>query len=173
MGNKSVLTQIPENSSFLQPHKFILEFPTMPFLRYFAQSVNLPSISTSAVIVPSPFADMKRHGDKLRFDDLVITAIIDEDMRVWEETHNWLYALTKPDNFSQYVRYFDKKATPYHDAILTVLTNANVPNIRYKFTNCHPTMLGAVNFSVTEGADTQLYADITFAYDQYYISRDV
>ena len=168
---QTVLTQIPENTSFLQPHKFTLEFPTLPFMRYFSQSVNLPGIATSAVVVPSPFADMKRHGDKLRFDDLVITAIVDEEMRVWEETKNWLYSLTKPDNFSEYARYQNKEGRLYHDAILTINTNANLPAIRFKFTNCHPTSISGLSFTVTEGSETQLHADFVFSYDQYYIQR--
>lgn len=143
----------------------------MPFLRYFIQTANLPAMGTTAVRVPNPFADMKRHGDKLVFDDLVVTALIDEDMRVWEETKNWLHALTKPDNFPQYIRSNDRTRDPYHDAILTINTNANNPNIRFKFTHCHPVSLGAVNFTYTENAATQLYADIVFAYDQYYIER--
>lgn len=171
MTKTSVLTTIPDNKSFLQSTKYSFEPTTLPFLRYFVQSVNLPSVSTTAPIQHSLFADIKRHGDKLRFDQLVITALIDEDMRVWEETFDWLCALTKPDRFEQYIRFFDRKADPYHDAILTVNTNSNIPNIRFKFTNCHPVQLGAVHFAETVNANVILVADIVFEYDQYYIQR--
>jgi hypothetical protein len=171
MSKTSVLTQIPDNKSLLQPTKYTFEPTTLPFLRYFVQSVSLPAVQTTAPIQPNMFADIKRHGDKLRFDQLVITAIIDEDMRVWEETFNWLCALTKPDRFEQYARFFDRKADPYHDCILTVNTNSNIPNIRFKYTNCHPVSLGAVHFAETLNADNILIADITFEFDQYYIQR--
>lgn len=172
MSKTSVLTQISENKSLLQPAKFTFEPTTLPFLRYFVQSVSLPSVNTTAAVqVAMGFSDIKRHGDKLRFDQLVISALIDEDMRVWEETYDWLCALTKPDRFEQYVRFYDKKKDPYHDAVLTVNTNSNIPNIRFQFTNCHPVSLGAVHFTETQNADNVLVADITFEYDQYYIKR--
>lgn len=171
MTTTSLLTKIPENTSFLQQTRFTFTFPTLPFLRYFCQSVNIPSVSTSPVAVSSPFVNTYKHGDKLTYDDLTVTALVDEDLRTWEETYNWIKSLTKPNDFSQYIRYRDKKATPYHDAELTVNTNANVPNIRFKFTDCHPVLLGSINFNVTENATKINTIDITFRYDQFYIDR--
>lgn len=172
MTTSSLLTKIPENTSFLQANKFTFSFTTLPFLKYFCQSVNIPGVSTSPVTVSSPFSDMYRHGDKLVYDQLAISVIIDEDLRVWEETYNWLQSLTKPDSFDQYVRN-DRRGnkTAYHDAVLTVNTNSNNPNIRFKFTDCHPISLGGINFGVQETAQTTISCDIIFRYDQYYIDR--
>lgn len=171
MTTSSVLTKIPENTSFLQANRFSFLFPTLPFLKYFCQNVTLPGVSTSPVPVSSPFTNTYRHGDKLNFDELTITAIVDEDLRVWQESYNWLQSLTKPDNYGQYVRYKDKKATPYHDGELTVNTNSNVPNLRFKFTDCHPVSIGAIPFDVKATAETILTIDISFRYDQYYVDR--
>lgn len=171
MTTTSALTRIPENTSFLQSTKFTFEFPDLPFLKYFGQEVALPSVGTTAATVTSPFADMYRHGDKLRFEQLVVSAIIDEDMRVWEETFDWIVALTKPANFEQYARFYDPKKSLYRDAILTVNTNANIPNLRFKFTNCHPVDISRVPFSSMKDANNQLTVDFTFAYDQYSLVR--
>lgn len=173
MTTSSLLTRIPENTSFLQANKFTFAFDTLPFLKYFCQNVALPSISTSAVTVSSPFADMYRHGDKLNFSELNVSVLIDEDLRVWEETYNWLQALTKPDNFRQYFRQdrSDKRNRAYHDATLTLNTNANNPNMRFKFTECHPVALSGIQFSTMETAASTLTADITFRYDQFYLER--
>lgn len=172
MTTSSLLTRMPENTSFLQPNRFTFSFPTLPFMKYFCQSVNIPGVSTSPVTVSTPFADTYRHGDKLVFDQLNVSIIIDEDLRVWEETYNWLQALTKPDNFGQYFRN-DRtgRATAYHDGVITINTNANVPNMRFKFTECHPIALSGINFSVQETAQTIVTCDITFRYDQFYIDR--
>lgn len=171
MTTESVLSKIPENTSFLQPTKFTMVFPTLPFLRYFGQTAEIPSIGTTAVSVETPFSNTWRHGDKLVYDQLSINAIIDEDMRLWEETHNWLVALTKPKEFAQYIRYENRKALIYHDAILTINTNANLPNMRFKFTNVHPLSMGAVNFSDTQNADAVLTLDVSFRYDYYELMR--
>lgn len=171
MSNTSVLTKIPENTSFLQPTRFSFLFPELPFLRYFCQSVSIPGVSTNAVSVETPFSNTFRHGDKLNYDGLNITAIIDEDIRVWEETYNWLVALTFPKNFTEYIRFYDDKKSPYHDGVLTINTNANIPNIRAKFTNCHPVSLGGINFDTKLDASTVITADISFRYDVFEITR--
>ena len=57
MTTESLLTKIPDNTSLLQPTKFTLVFPTMPFLRYFCQTAVVPSISTSAIPVETPFSN--------------------------------------------------------------------------------------------------------------------
>ena len=173
MTTASLLTRIPENTSFLQPTKFTFAFPTLPFLKYFCQTVIIPSVSTSAVTVASPFANMYRHGDKLEFGELTVTALVDEDLRVYEESLNWLKALTKPNDYGQYIRQRqrDNSTTPYHDAELTINTNANVPNIRFKFTECHPVLIGQIDFDTKQNAMSTITIDITFRYDQFYIDR--
>lgn len=165
------LSRIPENKNFLQPTKFTFLFPTLPFLRYFVQSVNFPGVSTSGVTVNNPFSNTYRHGDTLNYDDLRISAYIDEDLRTWEETHKWLISLTTPGSFSEYVGNLDAGSLPYHDGILTLNTNANNQNIRVRFTNCHPTDLGGVSLDQTSDADITLTTEITFRYDQLLIER--
>lgn len=171
MSNTSVLTKIPVNTSFLQPTRFSFLFPELPFLRYFCQSVSIPGVSTNAVSIETPFSNTYRHGDKLNYDGLTITAIIDEDIRVWQETYDWLVSLTFPKDFTQYVRFYDENRSPYHDGILTINTNANIPNVRMKFTNCHPVSLGAINFDTKLDASSVITTDISFRYDGFEITR--
>lgn len=171
MSNTSVLTRIPENSSFLQPTKFLFTFTTLPFIRYFCQSVTIPGISTSAVTVENPFSATYRHGDKLQYDTFDITALLDEDMRLWEETYNWFRAITFPKEFPEYFRNTHGRHEAYHDGILTVLTNANNPNIRYKMTYCHPISMSAVRFSATDNATNVMTVDISFRFDAFEIDR--
>ena len=171
MPNLSACLTQPENSSFLQANKFTFSFATLPFLKYFCQTINIPGVSTSPVTVDNPFSNTYRHGDKLMYDQMNITILIDEDMRVWEETYNWLLALTYPKEFRQYYINTNGKQTAYHDGVLTINTNANNPNIRFKFENCHPLSLGGINFAVQETAQTVLTADISFRYDRFTIER--
>jgi hypothetical protein len=92
-------------------------------------------------------------------------------MMVWEETYKWLKGLTRPTEYEDYIKGKANNGEIYHDAILTINTNANIPNVRIKFHNCHPTNLGSVRFSVSETADTILTADITFRYDYFEFER--
>ena len=164
----------PQNTSILQSTKFTFVIPDMPFLKYFCQTVNLPSVSTTEVMIPTPFSATYRAGDKLVYDAFTITAIMDEDLRVWEETYKWLISLTRPESYTQYARKPGQNpasAPLYFDGYLTVNTNANNPNIRVKFHNCHPTSIGLISFDTKVDADVIPTADFTFRYDLFEIER--
>jgi hypothetical protein len=171
MANESLLTQIPENTNFLQTTKYTFSFPNLPFLRYFSQTILFPGVSLTPVPVETPFSATYRHGDKLIYDPITITAIVDEDLKVWEETYNWMKALTFPHQFSEYIKNDKKDPNPYHDGILTINTNSNIPNMRIHFENCFPTALGSIQFAVTDTADITPIVDITFQYDTFRFER--
>jgi hypothetical protein len=145
--------------------------PELPFARYFCQTINLPDVSTSAVEVPSQFSVTKRHGDTLRWSDLSMTVLVDEELRVWEETLDWLKSLTKPTTFNEYGKRKATEYAKYYDGILTLNTNANVPHMRIKFYNVHPTMMGQLIFDTTTSAEQTINLDISFAYDYFEIER--
>lgn len=168
MAQTSVLTQIPENTNFLQPTKFTFTIPGIPFANYFCQSIIFPSISTTEALQPTPFSDAYRYGDKLVFDPLTITFLVDEDFRVWEETFQWLSYLTNPARFKEFEPRFSSR---YYDGILTFNTNSNVPNLRIKFLNCHPTSLGSIQLSSSDSALVTPFADLTIRYDRFIFER--
>jgi hypothetical protein len=171
MSNQSFASNVPENTSILQATKYTFIIPDLPFAKYFCQTVNLPGVSTSPVAIPTPFTDLYRHGDTLSYESLGINAIVDEDLYVWEETYKWLVSITKPTKFDE---YRNRKATAnriYYDGFLTINTNANNPNLRIKFKDVHPVILGGIQFSTTENAQTIPTADVTFRYDYFEIER--
>ena len=172
MAIESFASNTPQNSSILQLTRFTFLIPDKPYLKYFCQTVSIPTVSTTPVAVPTQFSNTYRHGDKLDFEALTITAIVDEDMRIWEETYNWLKGLTRPSSSTEYLRkgLYDK--TPlYFDGYLTVNTNANNPNIRFKFHNCHPISLGSIDFDTKTNADNIPTCNIQFRYDLFEVER--
>lgn len=170
MTTSNILTRIPENTSHLQVTKFSFVIPTLPFLKYFVQTAVIPGISTSAVRVDNPFSATWRHGDKLEYDGLTITTLVDEDIRVYEETYNWLQSLTFPQKFPQYLNKNVHDYT-YHDAFLTLNTNANLPNIRIKYRDAHPVSISPIQFDAKENAHTIPTVDITFRFDIFELER--
>lgn len=172
MAIESFASNTPQNTSILQLTKFTFIFPDMPYLKYFCQTAEIPGVSTGEIAVPTPFSTTYRHGEKLEYQPLVVTAMIDEDLRVWEETFKWLSSLTRPESFDQYPRKTLNDKTPlYFDGYLTVNTNANRPNMRIKFLNCHPLSIGAISFDTKTNADNIPTCDFTFRYDHFQIDR--
>lgn len=171
MAIESFASNTPDNTSLLQSTKFTFMIPDRPFLKYFCQTVSLPAVSTNAVEVPTQFSTTYRHGDKLNFEAFTITALMDEDLRVWEETYKWLEGLTRPQKYEEYIKSKNPNTPLYHDAYLTINTNANRSNIRVKFHNCHPVSLGMINFDTKVDADNIPTCDVTFRYDLFEIER--
>lgn len=173
MTRESNLTRMPQNTSLLQSTKYTFSFPNLPFLNYFVTNVNIPGISTNEVTVSTPFSDTYRHGDKLVYEPLMVNILLDEDLRVWEETHNWLTSLTFPRRFEEYAPNQSKQQfkDKYYDSILTINTNSNIANMRLKFRNCHPTSLSGLQFSTNDSELENITSSITFRYDYYDIER--
>ena len=104
MAIESFASNTPQNSSILQLTRFTFIIPDKPYLKYFCQTVSIPSVSINPVTVPTPLTNTYRHGDKMEFDALTITAIVDEDMRIWQETYDWMKGLANPVTTDQYLR---------------------------------------------------------------------
>ena len=172
MAIESFASNTPQNTSILQLTRFTFIIPDKPYLKYFCQTVGIPSVSTGAVTVTTPFSNTYRHGDKMEFEPLTITAIVDEDMRIWQETYDWMKGLTRPSSSEEYLRKNLNDKTPlYFDGFLTVNTNANNPNIRFKFLNCHPISLGGIDFDTKTDADNIPTCTIQFRYDIFEVER--
>ena len=159
----------PSNTNLLQTNKFTFIVPNMPFASYQCQSVTFPGVTTSEAMVETPFSATYRHGDKLMYDPLIITFMVDEDMRNWEETYNWLKGLTFPHTGREYA--LQKKAGLYSDCTLTINRNSQTQNIRFKFIRCHPIALGPINFATNDDANNIPIADLTIRYDTFEIER--
>lgn len=164
------INQKPTNTSLLQPTKFQLTFARMPNMTYFCQNFSLPGVSMSEIVRPTPFVDLKVPGDKIQYDPLDITFLVDEDLKTWMEIHNWIAGLTFPKKFDQY-RIMKREYRDYggivSDAVLTILTNNNTPSIRFNFKDCFPTTVSQIPFDSTADANMVLTSSATFVYNYF------
>ena len=92
----------PLNQNFLHPNKFQLTFSRVPNIQYFCQAVSVPGISMGEIPVGTPFVEKYSPGEKAIYDLLNVTFAIDEEMRSWIEIHDWIRAMTFPEDFEQY-----------------------------------------------------------------------
>ena len=168
----------PVNPNLLHPNKYILSFVRIPNVQYFCQTIPLPGVSCGEAIRNTPFIDLFCPGDKLLYDALSITFMVDEDLKTWLEIHDWIRAMTFPTNFKEYAS-LGKLAGPasqkpmpqYSDAQLVILDSNQNSTYRVSFKNCFPTSLSAVLFSSSgQGPTETLTADATFRFDYYDIT---
>lgn len=173
----SALDRNPVNQNLLAPNKFQLNFSRIPNVQFFCQTVGLPGVSMSEVMRTTPFVDLYSPGEKIIYDLLNVTFIIDEDIQTWVEIHNWIRGMTFPTDFKEYeqLKTLSKFSNPvrpqYSDATLTLLTNANNPNYKIHFYDCFPTTLSSIMFSSTDTPDTTMTADVSFRFAYYDIEK--
>lgn len=164
----------PDNQSFLQASKFQLTFARLPNTQFFVQTVNLPGISIGEASQTTPFKDLYRAGDKLVYDTLNMQFLIDEEMYAWFDIYQWMAGLTFPLDFQEYRDLLRKNqdfGKIYSDGTLTILSNANLPRIRVKFSGCFPISLGSIQFAASDSAENTLMSDATFRFQYYTFER--
>ena len=134
----------PANQNPAQGTKFRLNFDRLPYLTFFCMSVNLPGVSSQNTVQPTPFSDLPIPGDKIIYEELSISFLVDEDYRSWLSVHDWIRGVTFPTTFDEYKNLSKLQRTTaisqlsgmserpqYSDAILTIYTNKNNPNIHF------------------------------------------
>ena len=173
----------PSNRDILQSTKFKVNFTRLPGLTFFCQTVNLPGVSLTEVMRNTPFVDLYVPGEKLIYDTLNFTMLIDEDMRDWMAIHDWLRAMTFPTEFEEYANMdknfkdvvsrgrMGKLPPQYSDCSVTIYTNKNNPNIRVMYKDVFPTSLGGIQFSALDSAENIMTADVTCRFSYYNVER--
>jgi len=173
----SILANQPTNPNPLTRSNFDFRVNKLPNTTYFIQRIVLPGVSVGESITPNPFVDLKRTGDKVTFDPLTVTFLVDEDLNNYRELFDWITSLGFDQNFPQFANLKNDPNVPktqigniYTDASLTILTSKSNPNIRVDFVEMFPTSLSELEFSATEtGSDVQV-ATVTFSYTNYTIT---
>lgn len=163
------------NPSTLSGSHFTFSITGYPNLNFTLQTVNLPGVQTNPREIPTPVGSTHVAGDKLGYEPLIASFIVDETLNNWREMYGWMRALS-PTNLiedegalanNQYVTY-DKPL--YSIGMLYILTNSLNINLKLKYTNLFPISLSGLQFSTQDKDDRKLFANVTFAYDYYDIT---
>ena len=133
--------------------------------------------------------DMFVTGDKLTFETLNITFLVDEELQNYREIWDWLVGIGAPKKHSQWTSILSKGdgavrtfATPdadtrtkatydesnlYSDSTLIVYSSKNQPKVNIHFKNMFPTNLSSLEYS-QELTDVEYFkATASFRYLYY------
>lgn len=170
----------PSNESFAQSSKFKLTFDRLPHVTFFCQSLEIPGLSVSNATYATPFVDLPVPGDKVSYDSLNINFIIDEDYKAWISVHDWLRGLGFPESFAEYRNLKElsnslgkprnslrEDKPQYSNAILSLFTNKNNPNLRLKFFDVFPISLSSIPLNVQMSAEEVLVGNAQFKFSYY------
>lgn len=167
----SLLAQ-PKSTSLLQPTKFKMTFMRVPDVVYFLQKFQLPGGTLPPVTQYMPFKNRPAAGNKLDYETLKVTFIVEEDMYSWAQIHNWIKSLGTETGFSDYQQLKKMPGgeigfSAYSDATLTVLSTQNNPKIQFKFYDTFPITLGTIEFDSSKSAEEVYHVDVEFGFHYY------
>ena len=168
------LMRQPQNTNAALRTKFKFELRRIPHISYLCQSVNIPGLQISAIDQPTMFNNIKHPGGKVITDYFVVTFAIDENWKNWKEIHDWIQSCSTYSDFDQILSESESLTS---EAILFILINENVPQIKVTFDGMFPIKLSTVKLDTRTQVAEPLYAEVTFAYTtfkfEYFGSGDV
>jgi hypothetical protein len=166
----------PENVNPLNPNGFLFSVQKLPEVTFFAQDVELPSLSIGLVTQASSVHDIKIPGETADYGSLTLSFLVDEQFKNWKAIYAWMIGLTYPENHTVYTQFLNSEknrdsyselAKGYSDASLTILDSSNNPIQNITFIDAFPTSLSALPFSATNSDVNYLRASVTFEYTYY------
>ena len=188
----SPLNRQPTALDYSSPTQFRFLINQLPKVQYFTTEANIPGITLGEGTYNTPLKDLPLLGDKLTYDDLTITFIVDENLENYIEMHTWLTGIGFPEDRKQFsefrgatsnlsvktrgesndigdVRASTPELAMTSDSVLTILTNKNNPVVECRFRDVFPTSLSGLTYSQNQSDVEYLTASVTFKYTIYEI----
>ena len=193
MTTTNVQTRQPSIMDYASPVQFRFKCSKLPKVEFFCQTANIPGIGLGEAEVDTPLKSIPFPGDKVTYQDLAISFLVDENLENYKEIHDWIIGLGAPQNHTQ---FSDLRATSsdrfpgtsstnaitgqatadplpesgmYSDATLTVLNSKNIAVTEIRFHNIFPTSLGALSYNVQASDVNYLQTAVDFSYMYYEI----
>ena len=101
-------TSQPTVFDYATGNQWRLAFNRLPKTTWFCTAANLPGIQLGEASYPTPMADTFVAGDKLTFETLNITFLVDEELQNYRELWEWLVGIGAPKQHSQWTTALTK-----------------------------------------------------------------
>ena len=136
--------------------------------------------------------DIPLPGDKLNYESLTMTFLVDENLENYQEIHGWLRGIGFPEDHKEFQNTLTsgndrfpgstsnvlgdagrtKYAPPktgglYSDATLSVLSNKNNSVVEVRFSDVYPTSLSGLLYNQQATDVDYLTASVSFEYKIY------
>ena len=183
----------PTKLDYASPTQFKFQMSKLPKVEYFCTAANLPGIDMPFSDQKTPLADIPLPGEKVNFEALNVTFIVDENLENYKEIHGWIMGIGFPKDYAQTrdllgagadrfptttganlqtdpgkVKYGPTAIGGiYSDATLLILSSKNRPVTEVRFSEVFPTALSGLQYSQTATDVEYLTATVTLQYRLY------
>ena len=183
------LTRQPTKLDYASPTQFKFSILKLPKVEYFCTSVNVPGISLGDATQATSLKNIPLPGDKLTYEPLQMTFLVDENLENFQEIHGWLVGLGFPRDHNEFQnlltagtdrfpsRTTSKSTEPgkvkfpaadtggtFSDATLTVLSSKNNAQVEVRFRDLYPTGLTGLQYNQQASDVDYLTATVSFSY---------
>ena len=182
----------PTKLDYASPTQFKFSINQLPKVEFFTTTANIPDLTLSDVVIPTPFKPIPVLGQNLTYGNLSLTFIVDEFLENYRELHAWLTGIGFPKDRKQFTEFRSNisntgsaTATPkvdvgavgksvadsamFSDATLTILSNKNNPIVEVRFADLYPTSISSLEFNQGQTDVEYLTVQATFTYKLYEI----
>ena len=192
MTETNIINRQPSKLDYASPIQFRFKMNKIPKVEFFVQTANIPGINLGTATVASPLYDYPVPGDKINYQSLDISFLVDENLNNYKELHDWISGLGFPSNHQQFADLqatgadripgstassvgMGSKRTPaplaeggtYSDATLTVLNSKNIAKTEIRFSNVYPLSLGSLSYDIKASDVDYLQVQASFNYLNY------
>ena len=164
----------PINLNVMHSTGFRFFIKKLPMTNFFTQNINIPGKKITFTTQPTPNHDIPIWGNKLIYNDLTVTFVIDEDLKNYYELSEWLDGIGKPESFRER-QILNARERIYEgilsDCIISIPTNTKNPNIVFTVKDVFPTSISDLVFSSTQTTEEHLVATATFKFASIKMER--
>ena len=193
MTTTNVATRAPDKMDYASPIQFRFKITKLPQVEFFIQTANIPGITLGSTSFETPLKDIAGVGDKVTYQTLDVSFLVDENLNNYKELHDWIIGLGFPKDYTQFQTMQATGAdrfsgstrstaatgtnTPqplseggiYSDATLTVLNSKNIAKTEIRFQNVFPISLGSLSYDIKASDVDYLQVQASFNYMYYEI----
>ena len=191
MTTVNVIDREPSKLDYASPIQFRFKMTKLPNVEFFVQTANIPGISLGSTTFETPLKSIAGIGDKVSYQSLDVSFLVDENLNNYKEIHDWITGLGFPQDHTQFKNLLGTSADRfpgttsstaatgtsiaqpaseggiYSDATLTVLNNKNIAKTEIRFQNVFPISLGSLSYDIKASDVDYLQVSASFNYMYY------
>ena len=143
----------------------------------------MPGVNIGEALFPTPMVDLGIVGDKITYETLDVTFLVDEELINYRELHKWITDISFPFSRASYAAATStnvsnaEKApdTPipatdqdlYSECTLQILNSKNIAKVELRFKDIFPISLSGLDYNQQQTDVEYLQALASFRYSYY------
>ncbi|UTS52011.1 hypothetical protein [Synechococcus phage BUCT-ZZ01] len=134
--------------NYLPQNGWKLSIDKFPNIEFYAQSVQLPTVTLESADMNFPGKTLYLPGEKVTYGEFDVQFIIDEEMETYAELFEWIKATMKVPEYS--------------DITLIALTGSSNLSMQIRLSDCILTNIGTIAFTSENSTLEYLTCTATF-----------